>query len=438
MFSQIKFLLIIFFQAVTAQDTININSLIEKINKLEAKSVNLSPDLKIVRNFHSQKVSETFTQYSHFLPQASLALKRQNDFFEERTVQLRALGLVPQDASWSIDYQWSLLNYGIIQSTRKASTEADKAFLEVQNKEKEYPINFNTYFLNYLLSKYKKATVENSLKKAEAGKKEAKLGFELGQKTKIDVLRSEANVVSLNSKKTSFIDEEQNARSKFIEFTGLADADLDSFENLSEQDILSIVSTITQKNNISQLDKVQFSNSPLIEGLLLDEKINNISLASLTQQEWPDLKVQGSYTNSSDRFSNSFHNPTRTHTVALVLTIPLFGGGSLISSNFENYFAKKQILYTITQKKLETENNLNNTLIKINALRTLVESLSLNVSQFEELYRLTLKSYQLGKSTLIELLEVQDNLLDSKINLAQNKIQFYTLSQNYLWQAGIQ
>jgi outer membrane protein TolC len=83
------------------------------------------------------------------------------------------------------------------------------------------------------------------------------------------------------------------------------------------------------------------------------------------------------------------------------------------------------------------ENNLNNTLIKINALETLVASLSLNVSQYEELYRLTLKSYQLGKSSLFELLEVQDNLLDSKINLAQNKIQFYTLSQNYQWQAGL-
>ena len=90
------------------------------------------------------------------------------------------------------------------------------------------------------------------------------------------------------------------------------------------------------------------------------------------------------------------------------------------------------------KRKLETKNQLTNTLVKINALETLVASLTLNVSQFEELYRLTEKSYQLGKSTLIELLQVQDSLLDSKISLAQNKIQFYTLSQNYLWQAGLQ
>jgi outer membrane protein TolC len=154
--------------------------------------------------------------------------------------------------------------------------------------------------------------------------------------------------------------------------------------------------------------------------------------------QWPELNIQGSYNNSGNSFAESIHNPYRTHTIALVLTIPLFGSGSLYSANFEEYFAKKQIEYTMAQRKLETENQLSNTQIKINALEILVASLTLNTSQFEELYRLTLKSYQLGKSSLLELLEVQDNLLDSKISLAQNKIQFYTLSQNYLWQAGLQ
>ena len=185
-------------------------------------------------------------------------------------------------------------------------------------------------------------------------------------------------------------------------------------------------------------ERPDFSKSPLLASLVYEEKINKIALNSLTEKQWPNLRIEGTYNNSADSFSQSFRKPYRTHTVALVLTIPLFNGGSLISSNFEEYFAKKQNEYTMEQKKLETKNQLTNTLIKINALETLVSSLTLNVSQYEELYRLTQKSYQLGKSTLLELLEVQDNLLDSKISLAQNKIQFYTLSQNYLWQAGFQ
>jgi outer membrane protein TolC len=228
-------------------------------------------------------------------------------------------------------------------------------------------------------------------------------------------------------------------KSKFLEYSGLDISDVSFLENLDETQILSIINSISIPSNVAAYkSEPLFSKSPLLENLHYEEKINTIALKSLTQTQFPELKIQGSYNNAGSSFGDSFHKPYRTHTIALVLTIPLFGGGDLISSNFEEYFAKKQIQYTMAQRTLETQNQLSNTLIKINALETLVSSLSLNVSQYEELYRLTLKSYQLGKSSLLELLEVQDNLLDSKIGLAQNKIQFYTLSQNYLWQAGLQ
>jgi outer membrane protein TolC len=414
----------------------DLSPILLQMQDLQNKSIQLSPFLKVIRNQISQKKAESYTRFSDFLPKANLSLKKEKDFFEGRNAPLRALGIGPADSTWSIDYQWNLLNYGIIEASRKTLAEKDKVLLELLSKEKEYPITYKTNLLNYLLAKYKKAAVENSLKKAEAGKKEARLGFELGQKTKLDVLRSEANMVSLDSKKVSFADEEQNAKSKFIEYSGLENSDLDFLENLEESSIFEVLNTISLSVRSKSLPL--FNKSPLLQSLKYDEEINNITLSYLTQAEWPNLKLQGSYNNSGDSFSDSLHSPYRSHTIALVLTIPIFGGGSLISTNFEEYFAKQQIKYSMAQKKLEIQNNLNNSLIKMNALETLVASLTLNVSQYEELYRLTNKSYQLGKSTLMELLEVQDNLLDSKINLAQNKIQFFTLSQNYLWQAGLQ
>ena len=422
-------------KGLSAQESAFVNSAMKKISDLQYKSRELSPDLKIVRNFHSQKISETYTKSSNFLPQAYLNFKKSKDFYDERNAPLRALGLQTYDSSWGINYSWNLINYGLIQSTRKSITEQDKAELDLMTIEASYPIAFNTNLLNYLLAKYKKAAIENSLKKADAGRREAKLGFELGQKTKLDVLRSEANTVSLDSKKTSFTEEEQNTKSKFLEYSGLDENDLNFLDNQNEDQVLSLISLMSQSNSLKE--NPNFSKSPLIKSLNYEEKINKIALNSLTQKQWPDLKIEGIYNNSGESFDDSFHKPYRTHSIALVLTIPLFNGGSLFSSSFEEFYANKQNEYSIEKKKLETKNQLTNSLIKINALETLVASLTLNVSQFEELYRLTEKSYQLGKSTLLELLQVQDNLLDSKISLAQNKIQFYTLSQNYLWQAGL-
>lgn len=436
-----KFFIFSFFSisnTIMANDLLT-KEILLKIAELKDKSTNLSPDLKIVRNFYSQKKAETYTKISTFLPMANLNVKREKDFFEERNAPLRALGLGPFSSSWGIEYNWTLFNYANIQLSRKTITEKNQAELEVSNKEKEYPITFNTNLLHFLLAKFKKEAVKNSLKKAETGKKEAQLGFELGQKTKIDVLRSDANVVSLDSKKISFSDEEQNTKSKFLEYSGLESSDLNLFENLEEEQIMSLIESLCISNITESLKSdPNFLDSPILEIIRYEEKINTIALTNLTQNQWPDLKIYGSYNNAGDTYGDSIHNPHRTHTIALILTIPLFGSGNFVSSHFEEYFAKKQIQYKMFQKKLETKNQLYNTQIKINALNTLLSSLALNVSQFEELYRLTLKSYQLGKSSYLELLEVQDNLLDSKISLAQNKIQFYTLSQNYLWQAGLQ
>ena len=410
-------------------------SYLTQIKSLQYKSQEVSPEMKNVRAFNSQKKAESYSRVTNFLPKANLVVRKEKDFFDEKNAQLRALGVYPRDSIWGVDYSWTLYNYQAIQFARKSFTEEDKADLDITMKEKQFPITFNTYVLNHLLAKYKNAAVENSLKKATTGKREAELGFQIGQKTKLDVLRSEANLVSLESKKTSYLDEEQITKSRLIEFSGLENDELKFLENLTEEEILSLLSSLSQSTS-TKLNP-NFDASPELKSLAYQEKINRLDLANIMADQYPDLKIVGSYTNSGDDFSQSLHSPTRTHSLALVLTIPIFSGGSLVSSSFEKYFAGKQIEYTIAQRKLELENNLTNTQTKINVLDKQVNSLTLNVSQYEELYRMTLKSYQLGKSTLLELLEVQDNLLDSKINLAQQKIQFYTLSQNYLWQAGL-
>lgn len=410
-------------------------SYLSQLKSLQTKSQDISPEMKNVRAFNSQKKAESYSRVSNFLPKANFILRKEKDFFEDRNAQLRALGVYPKDSIWGIDYSWTLFNYQAVQIARKSFTEEDKADLDISIKEKQFPITFNTYVLNHLLAKYKNAAVENSLKKATTGKREAELGFQIGQKTKLDVLRSEANLVSLESKKTSYLDEEQITRSRLLEFTGLEANELKFLENLNEDEILSLLTSLSQ-STATQVTP-NFSSSPELKSLVYEEKINRLALANITADQYPDLKIVGSYTNSGDDFDQSFHSPIRTHSLAVVLTIPIFSGGSLVSSSFEKYFAGKQIEYTIAQRKLQLENDLNNTLTKISVLDKQVNSLTINVSQYEELYRMTLKSYQLGKSTLLELLEVQDNLLDSKINLAQQKIQFYTLSQNYQWQAGL-
>lgn len=415
--------------------SISANDFLQKIDELKNKSFETAPELKISRSLKSQKASEKFEAFAHHVPQAVLAFKKDRDVLNNINPMLRTLGFIPPDHSWSINYNWSLFNYGIVQTTLKTLDEKSKAELELSNKEKEYSVTFSTNLLNYLLAKYKTSAVINSLKKSETAKREANIGFELGQKTKIDVLRAEANYVSLSSKNAKYLEEEQEAKNTFLEVSGLEAETIAFLNPLAEEEIIDLISNLSQSPSLEKLQSSE--KSPLLKMIDAEEKINSRSLNLITKDEWPEIKLQGSYSNAGNSFNESFSNPTRAHTVSIILSIPIFSGGSIVSSNFTQYFSKKQLEYSLQRDKFQLQNKFENTFQKIKTLETMISSLAINVSQFEELFRLTSKSYQLGRSSLFELLDVQDNLLDSKINLAQNKIQLYTLSQNYIWQTGL-
>jgi hypothetical protein len=408
---------------------------VQTINELKKKSFETAPELKIVRALKAQRNAEDFEAYAHHAPQAALTFKKDHDVMNNTNPILKTMGIIPPDHSWAINYNWSLFNYGLIQNTMKTHAENSKTELELSNKEKEYSVNFSTNILNFLLAKYKTLAVLNSLKKSETAKKEAILGFDLGQKTKIDVLRAEANYVSLSSKKTKFQDEEQETKSTLMEIAGLESDSINFLSPLNEEEILDLINKLTTTISLAALP-ITGQESPLEKMINFEEKINTHSINLITKDEWPELRLQGSYSNAASSFNESFSRPTRAHTLSVVLSIPIFGGGSLISSNFAQYFSKKQLEYSLQRDKLQLKNKFENTYLKIKTLETLIASLSINVSQFEELFKLTSRSYQLGKSSFFELLDVQDNLLDSKINLAQNKIQLYSLAETYIWQTG--
>lgn len=410
------------------------STLIDKVNEIKTASYKTAPNLKAYEAKYHESIANQYSMLKNHTPNLLFNLKKQKNFYESQSVLAKQLGLSTPKYSWGIDYQWSLFNYGNFLYTQKTINQKNIDQLDYQNSRSQYDVEFNTAVLNFLLVKYKQAAILNSLKKAETAKKEASLGFQLGQKTKIDVLRAEANFVSLDSKKLGLIDEEKNLKSKFEELTGLDSEFLNSFIEYSEDQLFIAISELAKTNK--KTGGLNLNQSPLIKKHKLEKDGSELEAKSITKDEWPDLKLSGSYDNSANEISKTFHSPSRSHSVALVLSFPLFTGGSIISDNFEKYYAQKRIQYIAEQKQLEIENNLKNTELKIETMKTLVESLKLNVDQFEELYKLTSKSYQLGKSTFFELLEVQDNLLDSKINLATNKIQLYQLIENYNWQSG--
>lgn len=411
----------------------NLETAIDKFQNLLLSSKSLSPELKKLQAQQNSSKFSLIHAYQNQLPHVQLDIKKTKDFYENNSALMQSLGLTKNDYSYGLSYQWELLNYALINQTFKEHTDKNLSQIEYENVQKEFDIKFTASFLKIILAKYKIATLENSIKKAETSLKEVSLGFQLGHKTKIDVLRSEANTVSLKSKRSLYREEEVNQTNQFLTFSGLNISDLIFLENLEENQLIQFIESKTKVENFS---RGNVEKSPLIKKIDLEIKSQKQAASLITKDEFPRLYLQGSYTNSSDTWSNTLHRPKRAHSVALVLSIPLFSSGTLITSSFEEYFQKKQIEYIKTQNRFELSNKLETAHIKILTLKETLDSIRLNVEQYEELFKLTLKSYQLGKSSLYELLDVQDNLFNSKVQLAEARINLFEMALNYQWQIG--
>ncbi len=407
----------------------NTRQLITKIGTLKEESYQISPvyNTEIIKR--NQSEAKKWNRFSTHLPQLYLQAQKKHDYYENSNEFLRSLGVTKPDYELSINYEWSIFDRTKYLQTKQSVTEDNIQEINASNAVKEYETQFTTLVLDYLLSKYKSAAIANSLQKAQTAKREAQLGFELGHKTKIDVLRADANLISLNSKKTTYEDEEQKSKSTLIEKSGLDESKFIFLNNLEENEYLTLIKDLSVYQPIT----TNVNTEQTIDYKKLNEEISlNQSQAKLiTAKDWPLIKIEGSLSQTSDTFSGTYHQPDRDHIVALSVTIPLFNSGGTIASQFEEYYATRVIDYQKRLKIQGLDHQLKNAVIKISALCSQVKSLEKNVEQFEELSRLTTKSYQLGKSTLLELLESHDRLLESKILLAENKIQLYQIAETY-------
>ena len=154
-------------------------------------------------------------------------------------------------------------------------------------------------------------------------------------------------------------------------------------------------------------------------------------------QEWPELNLKGSLSKQAPDFGAALSPGQQSYSVALVLTVPVFSGGSIFSTNIERR-SLQQIAELRTQKDIfHFKSELENERSQILSLQSSLSAQTLNLAQNEEIVKLSFKSYQLGKATIVELLGSQNDLIDSKINLAKTKLDLSTQMRQFSWNLGV-
>jgi outer membrane protein TolC len=284
--------------------------------------------------------------------------------------------------------------------------------------------------------------------------REAELRYDLGQRTSIDVLRAKANVISLESKQLAYGEERQAALDQLLEYSGVDASEmkglgLDQFSDketsleeavaqFSESETFrrEVAPYLSEEGRTAALQKLS-TESPSYHSVLAEEEVAQSQAALLSAQDWPDIAVTGAVYSQNRDWSTLFSGQFVSYSASIVLTIPLYLGGSVFSANAERRHAEKAAQLKRERDALRLRNDMETQRLRIVSLERTVDSFRVSVEQYAEIVRLSEKSYELGKTTIVELLGSQNDLLDAKSSFAKARLDFSVALRRYAALLGV-
>lgn len=415
----------------------------------------------------AQHGAQLYTSWARWAPRLDLQLSqsRSKDFSLVTSGALGALGATfePREvplARWSLNLTLPLYKRSVHLGVERSAAERALARAQLEDRLSELDWRLRSLLGKYLLQAYREATLQAALAIAKTNLREAKLRFELGQRTKVDVLRGESSLLSIESQMITQREQKAVDLAALIEYAGITEEEfrasgVDALLG-SEAETAQAISRFAAIDRVSEpllpllkigdthgaelhreIERRIAAASPAYRNSLLQEELEFSNARALMAQEWPELALQGSLSKQGEHWNDAFSAGSQSRQIALVLNIPLFSFGTTVSTYLEKAHARNATAVRTAKEAQRLRSDAENAWVRIQALRKLLDSQTLQLSQNEEILRLSFKSYQLGKTTQLELLTSQNELTEAKLRLAQTKIDLSNLMRKFAWDLGI-
>ena len=409
-----------------------------------------APELRIARENLTQKGKEGYTAWAkRFAPALSGTLSGVSEINPDESTLL-----TEQDddshGDWSLNMDLPVYRRTLSVRLDLAETEERLAENNLQIKTQELDLKLRELLAGYLESSYRLFNIRNSVRISQEHVDRIHRGYELRDQTRLELLRAEANLKELESRRDL---DEQNlaaAQRALFDYTGLP-ASHPVFKQLNQllADETRIAGCI---NSLAALD----SSYPLIEPYIagmndkqlrsqfekesllyrkikLEHELAGNKAKTYTAEEYPDLAVKGSLARKEDTRFDNYEEEGR---VALVLSVPLFTGGTLNSNRGTREAAEQIAGITQTQSLRQTVHSIENTRDLITSLRKVYATQQVNLRRQQEIVTLSVKSYGIKQTSMEDLLTSKNRLIDAKNALINTTNRLGLLMRQFVWQLG--
>lgn len=432
--SIIIFLFTVSFGSLIAQNEKNIIYL--SLDEVVTQSLNENLSLKSkILDYESQNL-EVLKSYSTFLPTFSY----QGMFV--KNVELPVFVFMGQSFTVGTPYTFQhslslslpvftggarIFNISAQKSIKKSLAE------ELKGKEAETVLNGMQSYYGIILAQSFFEIASEAVKVAEQNLTQVQNQYDAGVATELDLQRAKAQYYSTLPKLES-------AKSSLR----ISKQQLKSFLNLSLEDSLVVVDSLTTKKFLKEIDNITLTELKQLglknkhELLALRHQLDatnqgeNLALANFA----PKIAISASVDHQAqmEDINVSWNDYIRSKSIALAVNWPIFEGGSKIIEWQKAKIRSDQMELALKQFEDQSELYIEQSYFKYYEASSNLESLQETLKQSNESLRISNLLYEQGMSTQLDVLNAQLLYINSKIDYQQG-IYDYNISQLKLLQS---
>jgi outer membrane protein TolC len=423
------------------------------------------PEIQIAQKLKEQKSAETYTSWAKRLsPKVDFEIAQKHylnkNISEDTSTEDAINPLLLKDSEykdgrdvtdWNFDLDIPLYRRTLSVGIDISKLEYQLATNNLEIKTRELDTRLHELLSNYMVASYNLHNLKNSILISQEHVHNIQRGYDLRDQTKLALLRAQTNLTELEARKDLNEQERDTAFRDLLDFTAIPENNptwswlkellksekqtagcINSFSALTTS-YEKLQNFLRKSTTNATLRDFFLRNSLLYKKILLERKLAKSTADQYTQSEWPELFVRGEFDKKEDTRLEDYSGKG---SISLVLSVPLFSGGTLVSNTKTKDMASKISSIQEFSDVLRTVNSIANKKKTIASLQEVFTKQLIHLQQQQEIVRLSFKSYQLKQTSMQDLLTSKNKLIDAKNFLMRTTADLGILLRQFAWELG--
>ncbi len=351
------------------------------------------------------------------------------DFFGQPGENIAVTFGTRYNSSGTIELTQMLYNKSFFTGLRAAKTSRELYQLATFKNKEDLIYNVSQLYLQLQITNRQKDILNANLERINQLLEITEIQYEEGIVKKIDVDQLKVNRTNLLTEKQNAelnYDQQLNLLKFYIGMDMNKDLQVAEFVEEGQQYELSTQLQLSENTDLRLLEKQRELS------LLEQENIKAGYYPSLTAFARYGYQSQTDKLFSSQESANGFWNGSW----GVTLAVPIFDGFQKKNQVQQNLIRQDQLRLDVRQATMAAQMNFINANDKVNLNQALIRQQNANMELAEELYGVTLLSYQEGVAPLTELLNAETSLKEAQTQYLTALLQLHLAELDHLKASG--